>query len=144
VTVDVPPVRGDGGRRQHRQDAVLHNDVSTRYVGFAGFSAEDHDSDSPEASRAASFASSHGISPGAEDASNSEATLPAAPKNWFALQWRKWKEMRREMNRNPDYALHIALVMDRATFWFVFASYIVIIIVIFAVGSQEQTTVTYQ
>lgn len=63
----------------------------------------------------------------------------AAPRpNWFKLALLKMKLMKEEMGGSQDYAMWVALRLDRYIFWTTTAGFIIAVILIFAIQAQDQ------
>lgn len=71
-----------------------------------------------------------------------ELPLPPQP-NWFQVQWAKLREMRREVSRNQDYALHIAMRIDFGCAVITGLGYIIALVLILAVQSSYQVNESY-
>ncbi|GAB4813010.1 hypothetical protein N2152v2_000056, partial [Parachlorella kessleri] len=67
-----------------------------------------------------------------------------APWRWLTTQQLKLKEMMREAEQNKEYAEHLARSLDRVVFWVVLLGYNVAIVIIFAIGAQDQPSYAFE
>ncbi|KAL4421264.1 hypothetical protein ABPG75_010555 [Micractinium tetrahymenae] len=65
-------------------------------------------------------------------------TGAGAKPSWLKLQWLKLKLMKDEMRDNQDYAMYVALRIDRHIFWTTLVGFLIAVVLIFSIQSTYQ------
>ncbi|KAL4421658.1 hypothetical protein ABPG77_001199 [Micractinium sp. CCAP 211/92] len=71
-------------------------------------------------------------------ATPSPGTGAVAKPGWLRLQWLKLRLMKEEMRNNQDYAMYVALTIDRHIFWTTLVGFLLAVILIFSIQSTYQ------
>ncbi|KAL4421657.1 hypothetical protein ABPG77_001198, partial [Micractinium sp. CCAP 211/92] len=78
------------------------------------------------------------LCPVASQAKDTPGTGAVAKPGWLRLQWLKLRLMKEEMRDNQDYAMYVAMWIDRHIFWATLVGFLIAVILIFSIQSTYQ------
>lgn len=118
------------------------SDDSQRFGASAGSDFASDDNEGRPASRGGVRGANTPVTRDTTIPQNNDGRM-SKMKAWFVLARTRMKEMNRERKTNPDYALYLALSVDRVVFWTTLIAYDIALIVIFAINSSYQAPIRF-